>query len=242
MDREEPYTDVAVERFLIVVDTALVDEELKLTTRNVRDYHITPELDGDTAKRSTLTEHSHLKVTMQPGLTLGFVSKGEAGITDIAGIIQDGGEVEIDATFEIMPKRKNEKGEWEVDRTYWLRALNSNTTTIDSANHNKYLEIGIYLTDINGNRVRLPDNTNVTVNGSRVQPWEEEIKEEENLGAYVNRTEVYFYKDGKIIFPLDKLKEIVQKDMDINGEINFSGIVSEKLSVVLNFANADLSA
>ncbi len=241
-DREEPYTDVAVERFLIVVDTTLVDEELKLTTRNVRDYHITPELDGDTAKRSTLTEHSKLQVTMQPGLTLGFVSKGEAGITDIAGIIQDGGEVEIDATFEIMPKRKNEKGEWEVDRTYWLRALNSNTTTIDSANHNKYLEIGIYLTDINGNRVRLPDNTNVTVNGSRVQPWEEEIKEEENLGAYVNRTEVYFYKDGKIIFPLDKLKEIVQKDMDINGEINFSGIVSEKLSVVLNFANADLSA
>ena len=75
-----------------------------------------------------------------------------------------------------------------------------------------------------------------------MQPWEEEIKEEENLGAYINRTEVYFYKDGKIIFPLDKLKEIVQKDMDINGEINFSGIVSEKLSVVLNFANADLSA
>lgn len=230
-DRDEPYMDVGVERFLIIVDTALVDEELKLTTRNVRDYHVTPELSDDIAKRTTLTEHNKLQVTMQPGLTIDFVSKGTEDITDIAGIIQDGAEVEIDATFQIAG-----------EKAYWLRALNNQTTTIDSANHNKYLEVGIYFTDTNGNRVRLPDNTNVTVNGKRVQPWEEEIKEEENLGAYVNRTEVYFYKDGRIMFPLDKLKEIVQKDMDMHGTNNFSGIISEKLNILLNFANADLSA
>lgn len=229
-DREEPYTDVAVERFLIIVDTTFVDSELKLTTRNVRNYHMTPELQDNIKRRTTLTEHTDLKVTMQPGLTMNFVSKGAEGITDARGTIQDGEKVEINATFQIVGEKE-----------YWRRALNSNTTTIDSANHNKYLEVGIYLTDIGENRVKLPDNTNVTVNGHRLKPWEEEIKAEENLGAYVNSMEVYFYRDGKIIFPLDVLKDIVQKDIDKNGYNGFSGVVSEKLKIELNFDNADMS-
>ncbi len=229
-DMDQPYTDVAVERFLIIVDTTLVDEELKLTTRNARDYHITPKLDEEIEKRTTLTEHTDLNVTMQPGLTLGFVFKGEENGTDVKGSIQDGEEVVIDATFEIA-------GEIE----YWLRALNSQVTTIDSANHNKYLEVGIYLADVNGNRVRLPDNTNVTVNGIRLKPWEEEIKPEENIGSYVNRTAVYFYKDGKIQFSLDALKDMIQKDIDGNGANNIEGMVSEHLKIALNFLNADLA-
>ncbi len=229
-DMDKPYTDVAVERFLIIVDTALVDEELKLTTRNARDYHITPELEDEISKRTTLTEHTDLSVTMQPGLTLGFVSKGKENGTDVKGSIQDREEVVVNATFEIAGEKE-----------YWLRALNSQITTIDSANHNKYLEVGVYLADVNGNRVRLPDNTNVTVNGIRLKPWEEEIKPEENIGSYVNRTAVYFYKDGKIQFSLDALKDMIRKDMEDNGVNQMEGMISEHLKVALNFANADLT-
>ena len=100
--------------------------------------------------------------------------------------------------------------------------------------------MGIYLTDTNGNRVKLPDNTNISVNGNRLKPWQEEIKPETNLGSYVNRNEMYFYRDGNIRFPLDALKEIIREEMDKTyGRTN--GKISDNVNIVLNFGNADLT-
>ena len=222
------YKNVAVEKFLIIVDTAFVSEEIKLNTRDISDYHITPILGSEEfANRTTISEHTQLQVTRQPGLAISLDRKENP--TQIQGMIQDGAEVTIDGTFLISG-----------DLAYWMRVLYSPATTIDSANHHKYLEIGIYLTDTNGNRLKLPDNTNISVNGNQLKPWREEIKPETNLGSFVNRNAMYFYKDGNIRFPLDSLKEIIQEEMNRTGG-RTNGQISNKVNIVLNFGNADLT-
>ena len=228
VDKTFEYQNVAVERFLIVVDTTQVSDELKNSIRDIRDYEITPDLSENIKKRTTLTEHTDLQITRQPGLTIGFVPPGEENGPLIEGMIEEEGKVTIDATFQI-------KG----DDAYWTRVLNSQTTTIDSANHYKYLDIGIYLTDKNGNRVKLPDNTNITINGKQLQPMEKITKEETNLGAYVNQSTAYFYKDGRISFPLDALKEMIQEEKDKNGG-KTKGSILENCKFELSFSNANL--
>ena len=223
------YQNVAVERFLIIVDTAQVSDEQKNSIRDIRDYEITPQLSDDVMKRTTLTEHTDLQITRQPGLVISLIPPGEENEPLIEGMIEEEGKITIDATFQI-------KG----DDAYWTRVLNSQTTTIDSANHYKYLDVGIYLTDKNGNRVKLPDNTNITVNGKQLQPWEEITKEETNLGAYVNQSTAYFYKDGRISFPLDVLKDMIQEEKDKNGG-KTQGSILENCKFELSFANADLT-
>lgn len=224
----DEYRNVAVEKFLIVVDTSLVDEEIKLDARDISDYHITPILGSEEImSRTNISEHTELQVTRQPGLTIRL--EQEENPPYIEGAIQDGQEVSINGTFLVSG-----------DLAYWTRVLYSPSTTIDSANHHKYLEMGIYLTDTNGNRVKLPDNTNISVNGNRLKPWQEEIKPETNLGSYVNRNEMYFYRDGNIRFPLDALKEIIREEMDKTyGRTN--GKISDNVNIVLNFGNADLT-
>jgi len=224
----DEYKKVAVEKFLIVVDTSLVDEETKKEARDISDYHITPVLGSEEiANRTTISEHTELQVTRQPGLVISLDREDYPPL--IQGSIQDGTEVEIDGTLLVSG-----------DLAYWTRVLYSPTTTIDSANHYKYLEMGIYLTDTNGNRVKLPDNTNITVNGKQVKPWEEEKKPETNIGSYVNRNEMYFYRDGNMEFPLDFLREIIEEEMrKAGGRTN--GKISDKVHIVLNFGNADLA-
>ena len=229
VDKTFEYENVAVERFLIVVDTTQVADELKNNTSDIRDYEITPQLSDDVIKRTTLTEHTDLQITRQPGLTIGLVAAGQENEPKIDGMIEEEGKVTIDATFQV-----------EGDSQYWARVLTSQTTTIDSANHYKYLDVGIYLTDKNGNRVKLPDNTNITINGKQLQPWEEVTMPETNLGAYVNQSTAYFYKDGKITFPLDVLKDMIQKEMDDNAG-RTKGIVTQKCRFELNFSNANLT-
>ena len=229
VDKTFAYENVAVERFLIVVDTTQVDEALKDNTSDIRNYEITLELSDDVMKRTTLTEHTDLQITRQPGLAITLVPVGQENEPKIDGMIAEEGNVTIDATFQI-----------EGDSQYWARVLASQATTIDSANHYKYVDVGIYLTDKNGNRVKLPDNTNVTINGKQLQPWEEVTMQETNLGAYVNQSTVYFYKDGRIIFPLDVLKDMIQREMDENAG-RTKGIVTENCKFELNFSNANLS-
>ena len=229
VDKTFEYENVAVERFLIVVDTTQVDEELKNTTSDIREYEITPELSENIMKRTTLTEHTDLQITRQPGLTIGLIDPGQENEPKVDGMIEPEGSVVIDATFQI-----------EGNSQYWARVLTSQTTTIDSANHYKYLEVGIYLTDKNGNRVKLPDNTNIKINGKQLQPWEEVTKDETNLGAYVNQSTAYFYKDGRITFPLDALKDMIQKEMDENAG-RTKGIVTENCKFELSFSNANLT-
>lgn len=231
-DKEYQYQDVAVEKFLVVVDTSGVDKEIKVETTDVRGLHTKPELIlpenpsiGNIEERTTITEHTNLTVTRQATLDIGLTRKGEEKGTDISGTLQSGEEIVIDAAFLIKGKE-----------AYWRRLFNDEASLIDSANSHKYLEVGIYLTDTDGNRVRLPDNTNVTVKGMQKEPVEKEIKPEENLGAYVNRTEAYFYRDGKIEFAMDKLQEIMRASFG-DGKYN----LEEELNIVLNFSNADLS-
>lgn len=228
-DYKYQYWNAAVEKFLLVVDTS--GAERKLEQSDIRYYHARPELvfddeagNSNIEARTTMTERTNLQVTRQPALSIHLLDKGKESGTHVKGILQDGEDITIEAAFEVAG-----------DELYWNRLLNGGAI-IDSANTDKYLEVGIYLTDLNDNRVRLPDNTNVTVNGYRVNPREEVIKGEENLGAYVNRTEMYFYKDGKISFPMNDLRNIIDKEFQ-----NRKYSVEDRMKIVLNFANADLS-
>lgn len=228
-DKIYEYENVAVERFLITVDTTMVDKELKENTSDIRDYHITPELEDKIVKRTTLSEHTALQVTRQPGLIIGLVGPGEAHEPEISGSMEEEGKITVNGTFHI-----------EGNSEYWARVLNNPAFTIDSANHYKYLEVAVYLTDRAGNRVKLPDNTNVSINGERLEPWAEEIMPETNLGAYVNRSAVYFYKDGRISFPLDVLKDMIEQEMKDNAG-RTKGTISETCRFALSFVNADLT-
>ena len=229
------YQDVAVERFLIVVDPSMVEKNKLENTRDIRNYSVTPILTLNTEKRSTLTEHTELKVTRQPGLTIRLYKNPEEKPKDrdkeakIVGKIDAGSEVVIEGTFEV-------KG----DNAYWERVLTNLTSTIDSANHGKYLELGIYLTDGSNNRINLPNNTNVTIGGAeRLEPLGEVTVLEDALGACIDKSAVYVYKDGSVMFPLDDLKDLIAEDKLVNGTTN--GVIAVKHKVILNFLSADLS-
>ena len=113
----DEYRNVAVEKFLIVVDTSLVDEEIKLDARDISDYHITPILGSEEImSRTNISEHTELQVTRQPGLTIRL--EQEENPPYIEGAIQDGQEVSINGTFLVSG-----------DLAYWTRVLYSPSTT-----------------------------------------------------------------------------------------------------------------
>ena len=232
----QEYEDVAVERFLIVVDTSKADK-IEEGTGDISDYHVTPVLTDDIAKRTTLTEHTDLNVTIQAGPKIGFADKTGSLLADedktkmISGAINAESKLAADGWFMV-----------KAGEEYWDRVLNSEKSIIDSANHGKYLELGLYLTaNRNGETVRipLPDNTNVSISLERVNPLGTVLQPDKNLGSYVNETAVYLYKDGKLTFPLDELKYLIQDEINDKGITN--GEVTIGFKINLDFELADLT-
>lgn len=233
------YQDVGVERFLIIVDAP--KDQLEAGKGDISDYHVTPVLTDDISKRTFLSEHNTwedketgetgtgLRVTIQPGLEIKFLTDNNE--TSIEGSLDRETHLVADGQFQI-----------EADEAYWLRVLNSPDSVIDSANHKKFLELGMYLTTNNETkeRIPLPDNTNVSIYIERLIPLPGEIQPEKNIGNYVNAAELYLYKDGKLEFPLDKLKDLIKKEMEDSGG-RTQNKVTIHFKIDLGFEIADLS-
>ncbi len=227
-EKEFEYYNVAVERFLIVVDTSNVDKEIITKVSDSKYYTISPDLTKNTLKRSTLTDHTTMQATRLPGLDIGLVHSGDYAAS-ISGRINHDDKITIDGTFTVTGLRR-----------YWEKTIKSPESTIDTANYAKYLEMAIYLTDMSGNRINLPNNTNVIIDGERIHPFPYPIIEDENLGAYTNENTVYFYKDGVISYPLDALRDLINDYIEQEDYTYPSYGTTMKHRIELDFSNADL--
>ena len=229
------YEDVAVEKFLMLVDISKAVGGGSETSAST--FEVSPQIGEDLIRNTTLTEHSNLGVIKLPGLTISLADKGTN--TEIDGTIAKDGSLITDANISVS-----------ASQPYWNAVIANRNNTIDSANHNKYLELQVYLTD-GVNQVALPDNTNVSILGDRTNPAllngenAADIKiPSTNLGAYVDASQIYFYKDykdkaaGTIQFPLDALTSMMQKEAEAG---YIYGTVNWQQQIQINFASADLN-
>lgn len=240
-EKEEfEYANVAVERFLITVDISGVKPE-EMQGRELRDFSISPELPEDLEKKTTLTNHTTLKAAIQPGMSIKFDNKNAAGEEEktwIEGNIKadEEGFVNIWAAIDIS-----------ADPLYWTAVLqNGGVNTIDSANNNKYLELQVYMTPNNsGQEVFLPAGTNVSIEGTRKSP--EGVKLEnipdtigkQNLDPYYDESNIYFYKDGRLAFRMNDLREIISEEIRNKGYTE--GVIRWSDRLTLDFRNADMT-
>ena len=112
-----------------------------------------------------------------------------------------------------------------ADPLYWTAVLqNGGVNTIDSANNNKYLELQVYMTPNNSEQeVFLPAGTNVSIEGERNSPVGikleniPDIIEKQNLEPYYDESNIHFYKDGKLEFRMNDLREIISEEIRNNG-------------------------
>ena len=173
------YTNVGVERYLLIVDGS------EAVTENVL-YDITVVADESQNNNSKdIYPADIVSVTSIPGLRVGFEGKGTR--TTITGQMMRSQEVVINAVYGIKAQKLEGQG-INDEAPYWTMA--SSNEVIDSANNSKYLELAIYLQDKKGNRITLPQNTNITMNGKV-------------LTASGSQSVFYFYKDTNDMESLD---------------------------------------
>ena len=165
------YTNVGVERYLLIVDGSNAETENVL-------YDITVVADESQNNNSKdIYPADIINVTSIPGLKVGFEGKGTR--TTISGQMMRSQEVLINVAYGIKAQKLEGQGMYD-EAPYWTMA--SSNEVIDSANNSKYLELAIYLQDKKGNRVTLPQNTNISMNG-------------QILTASGSQSVFYFYKD-----------------------------------------------
>ena len=251
VEKDFEYSNVAVERFLITVDISDVDPtNLPGDDRGeirIVDYRV-DITDGIRAK-TTLTEHTILQLTIQKGTTIKFRNKiqssledlGDAEKTYIDGFIsanEESGFVDIWATIEIS-----------APMPFWTAVQQNGDATIDSANHDKYLELQIYMTEYtNPEEIMLPSGTYGYIEGERTAPVNLEAKwfwsgdpstvpegwfddpdnvpadhiDRISLDPYYDTSNIYFYKDGRVLYKLNDLSKIIQAEL--NRESNIWGL------------------
>lgn len=206
------YTNSAVERFLLNVDISGVADEdrIKSSTRFV-DNSLT--LDGKIRDRTTLTEHTRLRTNIIEGITIKFVNKDKPDADEktwIDGKIsadENEGFVDIWATFEVG-----------ADSLYWNLVNGQDSAVIDSANKDRYLELQIFMTEVGdagGSEIMLPAGTFVSIEGVRTQPEGIVVPEQEDhidrtsLPPYNDAANIFYYKDGKLLFEMNALSKIM---------------------------------
>lgn len=208
---EHQLTNTAVERFLLTVLSNDDDIESKLYS-----FHAGIEIEDENLASRFQLEEDHKEetvwnITAIPGLKVSFVDKGSA--TDISGIISKTDGITVKAAFAL-----------QAQDIYWVERTKPGSSVIDSSNTAKYLEVAFYLRDTSGNRVALPDGTNVSYeladgnySGNRVIP---------------DDTMFSYYKDIRNQFGIDDFEYFVS---DINEN------TTVELEYILDFSGADLS-
>lgn len=243
---EENYTyeKVAVEKFLITVDMAGVKPE-NLTSGSNREFNISPQLEKESFenldKKATLTNHTNLQARIFPGMKIEFYGKnapGEEDRTYIEGNIKadDDGLVNVWATIDISALP-----------LFWTLVKQNGENTIDSANNNKYLELQTYLTEVDSEEpILLPNGTNVTIEGKKTVPVgisvpgvTDEIARK-MLDPYYDRSNIHFYKDGKLEFRLNDLVKIIDAEREAKNN-HTDGRIRWSNKLTLDFRNADMT-
>ena len=230
------YSNVAVERFLITVDISGVSKKDRIGSE-IRILDSSPEIIDALKPKTTLTEHTKLQTTIQPGMTIGFAGKGEPDKEEktwIEGNIkasEEEGFVNIWATIDI-----------QAEPFYWTAVGQNGATTIDSANNNKFLELQIYMTTPGSDQeIALPQGTNVSIEGVRTKPegvYVDGVADsipKTNLDPYYDTSNIYFYKDGKLQFKLNDLSKLIL------AETTTEGVVRWVDQLTLDFRNADMT-
>lgn len=145
------------------------------------------------------TTERTLHIDAIPGLKFKLLESGDKNPTPkrgtrVTGTLQENAALTVDMEFAIT-----------MDPSY-----KDKTNPMDSANNGKYLDLGIYLTDLSGKRVPLPNGTNIRYTDAK--------------GALVTQTITdytasYYYKDiAKVTFPIrgaGGITDSVQRDMQI---------------------------
>lgn len=198
---KEIYKNVALERFLIVVEppesentstcylnidanAVFIDENNEAT--EVNEFFNMNMHKDDAVKDANDTG---LYITYVPGPTIGFggideLNEGTPGITYISGQISQDRKVTLDANIEV--KLKDEYS------PYWDEKVKGNI--IDSANSGKYIEVAVTLLDKEtGDVVAWPSGTNVSFNGGNKQ-------------ILTNNLIIYMYKDIGKQFPMNPIQ------------------------------------
>lgn len=145
------------------------------------------------------TTERTLHIDAIPGLKFKLLESGGKNPTPkrgtrVTGTLQENAALTVDMEFAIT-----------MDPSY-----KDKTNPMDSANNGKYLDLGIYLTDLSGKRVPLPNGTNIRytdANGVLVTQ------------TITDYTASYYYKDiAKVTFPIrgeGGINDSVQKDMQM---------------------------
>ena len=145
------------------------------------------------------TTERTLHIDAIPGLKFKLLESGDKNPTPkrgtrVTGTLQENAALTVDMEFAVT-----------MDPSY-----KDKTNPMDSANNGKYLDLGIYLTDLSGKRVPLPNGTNIRytdANGVLVTQ------------TITDYTASYYYKDiAKASFPIrgaGGITDSVQKDMQM---------------------------
>ena len=211
------YSNVGVERYLLIVDGSNAATENAL-------YDITVVADETQNNNSKdIYPADIINVTSIPGLKVGFEGKGSR--TAISGQMMRNEEVLIDAVYGIKAQKLEGQGD-EDEAPYWTMA--SSNEVIDSANNSKYLELAIYLQDKNGNRITLPQNTSVSMNG-------------QILAANGSQSVYYYYKDVGKSESLDGITS--DKEWEAQIRLGFETAIldsyNDEYSVVIELLRTD---
>lgn len=211
------YTNVGVERYLLIVDGS------NAVTENVL-FDITVVADETQNNNSKdIYPADVINVTSIPGLKVGFEGKGTR--TTISGQMMRNQEVLINVVYGIKAQKLEGQGVLD-EAPYWTMA--SSNEVIDSANNSKYLELAIYLQDKNGNRITLPQNTNISMNGQM-------------LTASGSQSVFYFYKDTNDTQSLDGITSDKEweKQISLGFETAILDSYNDEYSVVIELLRTD---
>ena len=211
------YSNVGVERYLLIVDGSDAVTENAL-------YDITVVADENQSNNSKdIYPADMINITSIPGLKVGFEGKGTR--TTITGMMMRNQEVLINAVYGIKAQKLAGQGSMD-EAPYWTMA--SSNEVIDSANNSKYLELAIYLQDAKGNRITLPQNTNISMNG-------------QILTASGSQSVFYFYKDTNDAESLDGITS--DKEWEEQIRLGFETAIldsyNDEYSVVIELLRTD---
>lgn len=145
------------------------------------------------------TTERTLHIDAIPGLKFKLLESSDKNPTPkrgtrVTGTLQENAALTVDMEFAIT-----------MDPSY-----KDKTNPMDSANNGKYLDLGIYLTDLSGKRVPLPNGTNIRYTDAKG------VLVTQTITDY---TASYYYKDiAKASFPIrgtGGITDSVQKDMQM---------------------------
>ena len=219
---EDIFTDVGLERFVIVVEPSGADNNVNY--RLSIETEVVDENDDPKEESVRKIETEGTNITQIPGPLISFegvytnnegVLTGTDDVTEITGAISKDNKLEIDGRIRVSLTPPNNTDSNRTASPYWR---NKNTgNTIDSANSGKYLEIGVTLIDDSGQEVQWPEGTNVSINGGPQKPLQ-------------GNSVIYAYKDNEEQFAFDTLTHNIA-----NGEWYYYDIFESEIEENKNY-------